>query len=175
MEQWKDVVGYEGLYEVSNLGRVRSVDRQIKYKDSYRTVKGIYIQQLYEPYGHLFVRLCKEGKKKQMYVHRLVAQAFIPNPDNLPCINHKNEIPDDNRVENLEWCTVTYNNTYGKRIEKEIMTKIKNGKYNPLHIGLPAEEQRKLFYKEHREEINRKRRIRYLSKVGRVSPPETTL
>lgn len=158
MEEWRDVVGYEGLYEVSNLGRVRSVDRQLKYRDSYRTVKGIYIQQLYEPYGHLFVRLCKEGKKKQTYVHRLVAQAFIPNPDNLPCINHKNEIPDDNRVENLEWCTVAYNNTYGRRIEKEIETKVRNGKYNPEHIGLSVKEQKRLWSMEHRVERNDRRR-----------------
>lgn len=160
MEQWKDVVGYEGLYEVSNLGRVRSLDRKIKYKNSFKTVKGKYIQQRYEPYGHLMVRLCKDGKKKQYYVHRLVAQAFLPNPYNLPCINHKNEIPDDNRPENLEWCTVAYNNTYGTRIEREIETKVRNGKYNPEHLGLPIKEQNRLWYVEHREEVLRKKRER---------------
>ena len=158
MEEWKDVVGYEGLYEVSNLGRIRSIDRKVRYKDSYRTVKGVYIKQISEIYGHLIVKLCKEGKKKQYYVHRLVAQAFIPNPNNLPCINHKNEIPYDNRVDNLEWCTVLYNNTYGTRTQKEIETKIKKGKYNTEHIGLPAKEQRRLWAIEHREELNMRRR-----------------
>ena len=153
MEEWKDVVGYEGLYEVSNLGNVRGVDRIVQYKNSYKTIKGKVKTPRYYPDGYTSVILSKDGYKKQYFVHRLVAYAFIPNPDNLPCINHINEIPDDNRVENLEWCTIQYNNTYGTRIKREIETKIKNGKYNPKHIGLPYKELQRLWYIEKREKI----------------------
>ena len=107
-EIWKPVVGYEGLYEVSNFGRVFSMhtNRVIKNR-----LTGRYLQ----------VSLSKNGKVIQPLVHRLVAEAFISNPDNLPCVNHKNEDKTDNRVENLEWCTWEYNNNYndkGKRISK---------------------------------------------------------
>lgn len=79
--------------------------------------------------GYNKVELFNNGKRKYVFVHRLVAEAFIPNPDNLPCINHKDENRKNNKVENLEWCTTEYNNSYGDRIEK-IRDKLlnKNGK-----------------------------------------------
>lgn len=118
-EVWKDVVGYEGLYKVSNLGRVKSLDRVVIKNTG---VKQLYKGELRKPQktndGYFRIRLHKQNKYNDMYVHRLVAQSFIPNYNNLIEINHKNEIRSDNRVSNLEWCTRDYNCNYGKRIER---------------------------------------------------------
>lgn len=102
-EIWKDIEGYEG-YQISNIGRVRRNDRLLK------TIK-------YNT-GYLRTGLCKDGKQKLYYVHRLVAKAFIPNPDNLPQVNHKDEDKTNNRVDNLEWCDAKYNMNYGTRNER---------------------------------------------------------
>ena len=101
MEIWRDIPGYLGLYKISNLGNVRRYGR----KQNLRCM---------ERNGYFVVHL-SNGNAKWFYVHRLVALAFIPNPDALPQINHKNECKTDNRVENLEWCTAHYNTNYGTR------------------------------------------------------------
>lgn len=108
METWKDISGYEGIYEVSDLGRVRSLVQRNRWKP------GILKPQKHR-YGYLYVNLCKDGKVKGMKVHRLVAQAFIPNPNNLPQVNHKDENPQNNAASNLEWCSARYNINYGTR------------------------------------------------------------
>lgn len=118
-EIWKDINGYEGYYQVSNLGRVKSLDRLVNSKNnSKRLSKGYLLKQVQDKYGYLKVCLSIKHKHKSKFVHRLVAEAFIENPDNLPVINHKDENPSNNNVSNLEWCTVGYNNTYGTRIER---------------------------------------------------------
>ena len=99
-EVWKPVEGYEGLYEVSNLGRVRKIE--------YRLLKSKSQNGGYQRIG-----LSKDGKQKQFLVHRLVAEAFIPNPGKLPIINHRDERPWNNRMENLEWCTHKHNANWG--------------------------------------------------------------
>ena len=104
-EIWRPIKDYEGLYEVSSLGNVRSVDRYVMNGNRYRLLKGKPIKVFPDSKGYLRVRLCKNNKAKNYSVHRLVANAFIPNPNNLPCIDHINTIRDDNRVENLRWCT----------------------------------------------------------------------
>ena len=120
IELWKDVKDYEGLYQVSTLGRVRRLDKYIDVKISNvdKVLKrGKILKPAYDKGGYLRVSLCKNGKKTNFGVHRLVAEAFIPNPLNLPVINHKDEDKTNNYPYNLEWCTVKYNNNYGNHIK----------------------------------------------------------
>ena len=114
-EIWKDVPGYDGLYQVSNLGRVKSMKKTylICNKVAYTKQESILKQSLTK--GYYKVELNSRGKSKNFLVHRLVAMAFIPNPNNLPQINHKDENPQNNCVDNLEWCTLDYNLSYGTR------------------------------------------------------------
>lgn len=113
IEEWKPVIGYEEIYEVSNWGNVRSVDRQIKCKNSIRTYKGKQLSKCLDNKGYYRVLLSVAQKHKSALVHRLVAEAFIPNPEKLPEVNHKDENPANNSVDNLEWCTKIYNLEYG--------------------------------------------------------------
>lgn len=107
-EKWYPVKNYEGLYEVSDKGRVRSLKSgQPKILKPRRTIK-----------GYLQVDLYKNGDRKFCYIHRLVAQTFIPNPDNLPQVNHISEDKENNSVHNLEWCDPKYNINYGNRNQK---------------------------------------------------------
>ena len=108
MEIWKDIEGYEGLYQVSNEGRVRSFHRN-REKILKSSDNGT---------GYLMVGLSLDKKYKKCLIHRLVAKAFIPNPNNLLEVNHKDECKTNNSVENLEWCSSKYNNNYGSRTEK---------------------------------------------------------
>ena len=117
-EIWKPIDGFNGYYEISNFGNVRSVKRYVRSRGGSRPVESRMKEQFFNPRGYLRVALFKEQKCKKFFVHRLVAMAFIPNPLNLPFINHKNEIKTDNRVENLEWCTAEYNDNYGSRNDK---------------------------------------------------------
>ena len=106
MEIWKDIEGYENLYQVSNMGRIRSVKTgRIRKSVTYSS-------------GYQYVNLSKNNSTKIYLIHRLVAKAFLPNPDNLPQVNHKNEQKDCNMVTNLEWCSKEYNINYGTRNEK---------------------------------------------------------
>lgn len=113
-ERWLPVAGFEGLYEVSDQGRVKSLKRLVK-----RKTKGDYIvkERILKPFtrgdGYVFVPLSKNGTRCTKSVHRLVAEAFIPNPDNLPEVNHKDENKSNNELGNLEWCDQEYNSNYG--------------------------------------------------------------
>ena len=102
-EKWRDIDGYDGMYQVSDLGRVRS-----KHSGEWKVVRHRKVGR-----GYLNIFLWKDRKRKGHYIHRLVANAFIPNDDESKTqINHKNEDKTDNRVDNLEWCTASYNQTY---------------------------------------------------------------
>ena len=107
MEYWKDIKGYEGLYQVSNLGRIRKENKIISP---------------WTQLGYKIVVLWKNKKCKKFRVHRLVAEAFILNPNNYTQVNHKDEDKSNNSVENLEWCTQKYNNSYGNRTLKMLET-----------------------------------------------------
>ena len=121
-EVWKDVVGYEGLYQVSDRGNVRSVIR----KDSIgRKCGGRILKLIPNANGYIRVGLCKNGIRKKKHIHRLVAEAFIPNPNSFPQVNHKDEVKDNNNVENLEWCTGKYNINYGTSIERSVKARSK--------------------------------------------------
>lgn len=110
-EEFREVSGYEGLYEVSNLGRVRRNGKILK------PTKGRD--------GYLRVDLRKNGTRRDSLVHRLVAQTFIPNPSNFPCINHKDEDKTNNCLDNLEWCDHKYNNNYGTRNKRISLSQFK--------------------------------------------------
>ena len=111
-EVWKDVVGYEGQYQVSDIGNVRSVAR----KDSIgRKCGGVTLRPSHDKYGYLRVTLCKNSKLNTKLVHRLVAQAFVPNPNGYSEINHRDENKVNNELSNLEWCDAKHNVNYGTR------------------------------------------------------------
>lgn len=112
-EIWKPIPNYEGYYEVSNTGKVKSLKRIIEDKrgvNHFVTEKELALNR----YGDYYqVALSKDGKRKLFLVHRLVAIVFLPNPDNLPIVNHKDENKLNNNANNLEWCTIKYNTNYG--------------------------------------------------------------
>ena len=116
MEEWRDIKGFEGLYQISSYGRVKSLERTVwngkgYYKKSEKIRKGYDNGD-----GYLYVNLCKEGKRKQYRINRLVAMAFIPNPNNLPEVNHKDGNKLNNRADNLEWATRSENQKHAYKI-----------------------------------------------------------
>ena len=126
--QIKDIEGYEGLYQVDNQGNVWS----LKFGKRRKLRAGVSS-------GYLIVVLCKNGKPKTHKVHRLVAQAFISNPQNLPCINHKDECKTNNLVENLEWCTQRYNMLYSGNHLKANKASVKSCSKGVLQYTLDGE------------------------------------
>lgn len=126
MENWRSVVGYEGLYEVSDIGRVRSIDRYVSQINNGtitdRLYQGRILKMKKESNGYLSIKLCNQENTKYKKIHRLVAEAFIPNQNKKPLINHKNGIKQDNRVSNLEWCTIKENSEHA----------LKTGLHNPI-------------------------------------------
>lgn len=115
-EIWKDIAGYEGYYQISNFGRVKSLQTKA-YSHAKKCAVVVLREKILKPYPntdkYLLVDLNKDGKRNCQKVHRLVAKAFIPNENDYPQVNHKDENKQNNCVENLEWCTCQYNTTYG--------------------------------------------------------------
>jgi len=120
-EIWKDIEGYEGLYQVSNLGRVRSLDR-VDTNKHYRKGRVIAYSMSSSGLGYRQVSLWRDGKRDNRLVHRLVASTFLDNHDNLPQVNHKDECKENNTVSNLEWCSARYNVMYATRNERMAKT-----------------------------------------------------
>jgi len=120
-EIWKDIVGYEGLYQISNLGNVMSLNYR---KRGYSQI----LVPKKNNRGYLWVELKSNGKRKCMTIHRLVANAFLDNSSALPLINHKDENPINNRVDNLEWCDNSYNVLYSLKRHERKARALRNGK-----------------------------------------------
>lgn len=124
-EIWKDIRGFEGYYQISTFGRVKSLSRAGLINNGTNTRKEVLITPHDKGDGYMIVMLGAKpinAKTKMFLVHRLVAEAFIPNPEQHPCVNHKDEIKSNNHVDNLEWCTYRYNVNYSlhKRKRKRI-------------------------------------------------------
>jgi hypothetical protein len=149
----KPVPGYEEHYVVDQFGRVYGVDRTTTVMDNGRVyekpIAGKQMKQSLHTKGYKTVTLTKDGKTKTVYVHRIVAEAFIDNPDNLPMVNHKDEDKTNNFAENLEWCTASYNRTYGKAVEKHAKT-LRGKKHT----------------EEHKRKISESMKARHVEKKG---------
>ena len=136
-EIWKDIPDYEGLYQVSNLGKVRSLDhvrKNGKENNHICVSKGKILTPGKDNNGYMIVVLSKDGKTKSYRIHKLVASSFLNNKNNLKCINHKDEDKTNNNVNNLEWCTHKYNNNYGTKPQKiSKANSIKVNQYDKNH------------------------------------------
>ncbi|MBM6615610.1 NUMOD4 motif-containing HNH endonuclease [Desemzia sp. RIT804] len=122
-EYWKDVIDYEGYYQVSNLGNVRSSDRKIPWKNSFRNLSGSMQRLIEHKSGYIRVGLNKDGKRKYHTLHRLVAKAFVENPENKPEVNHIDGNKGNNIYENLEWVTRSENIKHA--VDNNLMTHLK--------------------------------------------------
>ncbi len=122
MEIWKDIKGYEGLYQASNLGNIKSLDhirKKGKKENQICISKGKILKQAKQKEsGYMFVVLSKNGKTKGFRVHRLIAETFLDNFNNYKCVNHKDENKENNNANNLEWCSYLYNNNYGTKKDR---------------------------------------------------------
>ena len=161
MEEWKSIPGYEGLYEVSSYGRVKSLEISYTRKNGIMDHKPeIILSPKNNGTGYFMVCLYKNKTHKYYLIHRLVALAFLPNPDNLPCVNHKDEDKTNNKVDNLEWCDHKYNSNYNGVLKKRSQRMKENGIYErivlkrtkyPELIGLDIKERQKIYQREYRK------------------------
>jgi hypothetical protein len=129
-EIWKDIIGYEGYYQISNLGRVKSLDRIVDNRRGQFLRKGRFLKPYKSTKAYMLLGLCVNGKMKAFTFHRILAKHFIPNPENKKEINHKNGVRDDNRLENLEWVTGSENIRHSFKVLKR---KKMTGEKHPMH------------------------------------------
>ena len=141
VEEWRDIKGFEGFYQVSNFGRVRSLDclkpAPMNSKRKTYIKKGTILKTNTDKRGYEIVRLNYHGKHRQTRIHRLVAEAFIDNPNRFPAINHIDENKKNNMVENLEWCSYSYNSRYSNA-RKIVGINIKTGNVTKYDCILDA-------------------------------------
>lgn len=135
IEVWKDIPEYQGYYQISDRGRVKSLMRTVTVKSSTKYPNGrsvVYKEKILNPMcdanGYLFVQLYKNDKFKSKRIHRIVAQVFLQNPNGFSQVNHKDENKENNRVDNLEWCDAKYNVNYG------------TGKYRKVRNNIPVKQ-----------------------------------
>lgn len=161
MEEWKSIPGYEDLYEVSSYGRVKSLEISYIRRNGIMDHKPeIILTPKNNGTGYFTVCLYKNKTHKYYLIHRLVAIAFLPNPDNLPCVNHKDEDKTNNNVNNLEWCSHRYNSNYNGVLKKRSQRMKENGIYEkialklrkyPDTVGLDIKERQKIYQREYRK------------------------
>ena len=161
-EVWKDIPEYEGLYQVSNLGNVKSLNRGVLQNGSIRLLKGVILKKNKHRKGYQYIYLCKNGKTKFWLVHRLVAFVFIENTNKKPCVNHIDGNKINNKIENLEWCTHKENTQHAlnlKLIDVSKKYSIKESErkkiYNIYIEGLLDQYQLAEIYNVHQSTINR--------------------
>ena len=130
MEIWKDIKNYEGLYQISNLGRVKSLERKVKNKNGYRVVNEKILKPILNNKGYYTYGLRKNSKLEQFLLHRLIGENFLENKNNYPCINHKDGNKLNNNIDNLEWCTYEHNVKEAFRLGLNTYTFQKNFKHN---------------------------------------------
>lgn len=176
METWKDIHDYEGLYQGSNYGRIKSL--KFGKETIMKCSKGAQ--------GYIQVTLRKNGNRKRPYVHQLIAQTFIPNPEGKPCVDHINGNKTDNRVENLRWCTHKENNnnplslnkmreSHNTSEYKELMSKINKGKKRTLEQieRIRQSQIGKKLSKEHKKKISEGNKGRVVSEETRKKISES--
>lgn len=139
IEIWKTISGYEGCYEISNFGKIRSIERDVNRNNHTIHIKGKIKKPHIGGSGYYYTVLCKEGKCKLELVHRLLANAFIPNPENKPEIDHINADRSDYRLENLRWATHKENNNNANTLQNK-----RNNTYTPEVIKRGIETRKKL-------------------------------
>lgn len=127
MELWKPVEGYEGLYEVSSHGRVKALEKRVDSGKCHRTWNEHILCTAIDSRGYVRTSLSKDGHSKTVKIHRLVAEAFISNLDNLPQVNHKDGNKQNNNADNLEWCTQAENMKHAYHMKLKVL----NGENNP--------------------------------------------
>ena len=119
IEEWRSIVGFEGKYQVSNKGNVKRVEHKAKNRQGIQVIKERMVTQRITSKGYCKCTLQdNDGREKSKFVHRLVAETFLEKPDGCTEVNHKDEVKTNNSVENLEWCSHSYNSNYGERNKK---------------------------------------------------------
>lgn len=152
-EVWKDIKGYEKLYQVSNLGRVKSLPKFHRTNKFYSSIGYMSKEKILKPLkqscNYLQVDLCDiNGKRRKKYIHKLVAEAFIPNPNNYEYVNHKDEKKTNNKIDNLEWCSFDYNINYGTRNTRIKISHLKKKIDQLQQENKALKEQLKQLYRE---------------------------
>lgn len=145
LECWKPIKGYEGLYEVSCIGNVKRLESIVIVRKPNKITTRTYPEKMLKQNpsnGYKIVSLSKDGIAKNVLVHRLVAEAFIPNPNKYSCVNHKDETRDNNNINNLEWCTSQYNLIYGTCVERRSKTHTgkKHKSFTQPKLWIPVEQ-----------------------------------
>lgn len=135
-EIWKDIDGFENAYQVSNYGRIKSIGRYVNHISGKRFVKERILKPRVGTSGYYQYPLNLSGRAKTILIHREVAKAFLPNPNNLPQVNHKDENKLNNYFENLEWCDGMYNENYGTKKKREIETQQKTHPHNKAVVQM---------------------------------------
>lgn len=138
---WVDVKGYEGSYVVNSEGEIKSLKRKVKHRDWGRTIPERVLKPNIDKNGYCIVRLYDEGQGRYLKAHRVVAQAFLLNNENKPCVNHKDGNKENNKVGNLEWCTIKENNAHALSTFE-----INRRKGNDHHLAKDSESKRKIMF-----------------------------